>query len=517
MRTSEADPDPDSEQDSDIHLCIVQPAGYLHALGFLDQARFFRYQFRRLGARVTIGQNRLRHDAINFVFGAHLMSGNHLMFDASATQRFRCVFVNLEQLGRVGARVPDAFLELLATSPVVDYDAENISAYRGQGDGKDGEDVFLVSFAHAPYLACAPSENIALDKRPLDVLFFGSINDRRRAMLKEITTAGHQVHILPFGLYGPERDDEILRAKVVFNCHFYDSARFEQARVFQCLSLGTPVISERTAMTNVPPQFEHSVFWTPSDGVRAFFDNDFRRADFFDLARQKLARFATCDVLDQYATVLARVQHYFAARPGNANAAARWQPERIHIGSGRDYWPGWLNVDVLESAQPDVLLDLSLPLELPARMDSATLGPLELRPESIQFIYASNVLEHVRDLPRMMTNCLRLLKTGGQMLVEVPNEGSPGAWQDPTHVRAFNENSWLYYTTWFWYLGWFDERFDMVALEWLDHAHAPCKREQAHFMRVRLQKIRTSALERSMARALRPDFGGLPDDALTGR
>jgi hypothetical protein len=36
---------------------------------------------------------------------------------------------------------------------------------------------------------------------------------------------------------------------------------------------------------------------------------------------------------------------------------------------------------------------------------------------------------------------------------------SYGAWQDPTHIRAFNERSWLYYTDWFWYMGWSDARF----------------------------------------------------------
>ena len=39
-----------------IHLAIIQPAGYVHSLGFLDQARYFRHMFRRLGARVTMAR-----------------------------------------------------------------------------------------------------------------------------------------------------------------------------------------------------------------------------------------------------------------------------------------------------------------------------------------------------------------------------------------------------------------------------------------------------------------------------
>ena len=81
----------------EIHLCIVQPAGYVHSLGLVDQARYFRWQFRRLGANVSLAKNRLRHDAVNLVFGAHLG------FDATQCRRHACVFVNLEQLGDGGA------------------------------------------------------------------------------------------------------------------------------------------------------------------------------------------------------------------------------------------------------------------------------------------------------------------------------------------------------------------------------------------------------------------------------
>lgn len=52
----------------DIHLCIQQPPGYVHSLGLLDQARYFRYQFRRLGVNVSISKNRLRYDAVNIIF-----------------------------------------------------------------------------------------------------------------------------------------------------------------------------------------------------------------------------------------------------------------------------------------------------------------------------------------------------------------------------------------------------------------------------------------------------------------
>jgi hypothetical protein len=234
-----------------IHLAIMQPAGYVHSLGFLDQARYFRYQFRRLGATVTISKNRLREDAVNFVFGAHLG------FPAEWPRRHPCIFVNLEQLGQGGAKVSPEYLSLLRRSAVVDYEAANAAVY-----AIDPAEVQLVSFEHAPYLDLG--EGLALEDRPIDLLFFGSMNPRRQAFLDEVEAAGVQVSRFDAPVYGAERDDYIRQSKAVLNCHFYDSSRFEQARAFHCLSLGTPVISERCCGTEPPAAFESSVFLADS-------------------------------------------------------------------------------------------------------------------------------------------------------------------------------------------------------------------------------------------------------------
>src|SRR5689334_2168932 len=118
-----------------IHLAIMQPAGYVHSLGFLDQARYFRHQFRRLGAQVTLAKNRLREDAVNFVFGAHLG------FPADWSVRNPCVFVNLEQLGAGGAEVDAGYVKLLQGSAVIDYDRANVAAWSSRP-----QDVPVVSF-----------------------------------------------------------------------------------------------------------------------------------------------------------------------------------------------------------------------------------------------------------------------------------------------------------------------------------------------------------------------------------
>ena len=484
-----------------IHLCIVQPLGYVHSLGLFDPARYLRHQFRRFGAEVTMAKNRLRHDAVNFVFGAHLG------FDAALRQRYSCVFVNLEQLGAGGAQVPAEYIALLRGSAVVDYDFANVAAY-----ADNVCDVPVVPMLFAPYLV--PAQAVPLEDRPIDLLFIGSLNPRRRALLDRIGAQGIEVAQFDSALYGPERDHFIAQAKAVVNMHFYPSSRFEQVRVAHCLSIGTPVVSERTPATQPHPAFERSVSWFDEAGLESFFAERFAQGRFFDEAREQLAAFREHDPMEAYADLLA-----FAAGYGRAHQERRphaaWRPERIHLGSGKDYKPGWLNLDVLERAQPDLLLDLGRPLALPHRAETPRAGTVELVEGGASIIYANNVLEHVPDLPQLMGNCLALLATGGRLVIEVPYEGAPTAWQDPTHVRAMNENSWLYYTDWFWYLGWLDHRFSIEQSGWLDMNLGECAKEQAAFMRLTLVKVETTPRERMVARTMNPD-AMLPDDLDAG-
>ena len=481
----------------DIHLCIVQPPGYVHSLGFLDQARYFRHQFRRMGAEVSLAKNRLRHDAVNFVFGAHLG------FDAALRQRYSCIFVNLEQLGRGGAALPAEYLKLLAGSAVVEYDADNVPAYTTHAG-----DVPVFPLLCAPYLR--PAQVPALESRPIDLLFIGSRNERRMALLSRIKATGRAVTLLDAPIYGPERDQLILQAKAVVNAHFYETSRFEQSRVSICLSLHTPVISERGPRTRPHAAFEDNVFWFDDASLESFFEHRFATPEFFAEARAQIDRFAQIDPIEAYADMLAFAAGYGGTH-GEQRGAAPWRPTRINLGSGKDYKPGWLNIDVIERAEPDVVLDLGQPVDWPLQGCTPYAGEVVLETGSVETIYANNVLEHVPDLPQLMGNCLALLKLGGNFVIEVPYEHAPTAWQDPTHLRALNEKSWAYYTDWFWYLGWFEHRFEVEQFGYLDDSLKGCQRDAAAFMRVVLRKVETTLQERTTARVMRADFA-LPDD-----
>lgn len=129
---------------------------------------------------------------------------------------------------------------------------------------------------------------------------------------------------------------------------------------------------------------------------------------------------------------------------------------KVNLGSGKNYLVGYINIDINPMWKPDWRGDISK-LET---LSSTFFGKIEE-------IIAHDILEHIPDLVNAMQNCLNMLVEGGTMDISVPYYLSLGAWQDPTHVRAFNENSWLYYTDWFWYLGWNTHRFEMIDMQFL--------------------------------------------------
>ena len=481
-----------------INLVVIQPNGYVHSLVFVDVARALRHGLRRIGIKAHITKNRLRADCTNWILGGHLA------LRPEQIAGHRCVIVNLEQMGHAGAALPDEYRHLLGSHPVLDYDAGNLEAYRSPG-----LPVGLFEFSHVSYLE---KPTPALRDREIDLLFYGSVNDRRRDLFRRIEAAGVPVTCFDKPIYAEERDHYISNAKAVLNCSFYESHRFEQVRAFHCLSLGTPVVCERIPCQAIPKRFQESCFFFDPMDPAAFFGRVFRGEDFFDEADRRLVRWRESTPVGDTA-LLGFIRETEACLDRKVKGLAEpWRPTRINLGSGKDYRLGWLNVDVDASVQPDLVLDLSRPLQFPIRLRSELGGDVELQPDSVEEFFADNVLEHVPDLPRLMTQVLELLRDGGRFVVQVPCEGAPTAWQDPTHVRAFNQNSWLYYTDWFWYLGWLEHRFQVESLEWQDIHMKTCERQDAAFIRVILQKVETTPWERTIARTMRSNFGGIPED-----
>lgn len=187
-------------------------------------------------------------------------------------------------------------------------------------------------------------------------------------------------------------------------------------------------------------------------------------------------------------------------------------PKKLNLGSGKSFKPDHLNVDINAMWRPDICADMSMGDLFEREFESERFGRFRIPADHFDEITAIDVLEHVRDLVTLMTNCINLLRDGGALRVLVPFDLSYGAWQDPTHVRAFNERSWLYYTDWHWYIGWLESRFDLAELKFVlsdlgqkmlgegVQQEVICRTPRAvDSMQVTLKKRRLSEAERAAA------------------
>lgn len=146
------------------------------------------------------------------------------------------------------------------------------------------------------------------------------------------------------------------------------------------------------------------------------------------------------------------------------DSAGATLPRKLNLGSGKSFKADYLNVDINPMWRPDVCTDMSAADLFDREFEADRFGRFRMPAGYFDEIIATDVLEHVPDLVALMTHCLRLLRDGGVLSVLVPFDLGYGAWQDPTHVRAFNERSWLYYTDWHWYIGWRESRFDLSKM-----------------------------------------------------
>jgi SAM-dependent methyltransferase len=282
-----------------------------------------------------------------------------------------------------------------------------------------------------------------------DVLFYGSFNARRQEILNQLRTRGLVVHAV-FGVFGAELDYLIARSKMVINIHYYDNGRLEMIRLFDLLANGRAVVSELNSGELIDDDLADALVTAPYDGLvdatEALVRDDERRDR---VAKAGFAAFSR-----RRADVILR-------------EALAWSdqirpPADAILGSGKMYDAKAFNIDKDDRWHPDIVADIADPELFSREFQSPRFGALRLQRGWFDSVTASHILEHVPDLVTTMTNCLALLTDGGLLRVTVPYDLSYGAWQDPTHVRAFNERSWLYYCEWYWYLGWSEARFDLI-------------------------------------------------------
>ncbi|MFJ8106285.1 glycosyltransferase [Streptomyces sp. NPDC096132] len=211
-------------------VTILRPPGYQHWEAFQEVATTVHCALSRLGHDSVLTHDPRPAGRRHIVLGCNLLPSYPVDIPDDA------ILYNLEQIQGGSPWVTEELLRLFRKHTVWDYSTLNIRALERMGV----HDVHHVPIGHVPELERmrpAPEEDI-------DVLFVGSLNERRLETIRQLEAAGLNA-VARFGLYGDERDALIARAKIVLNVHFYEAKVFEIVRVSYLLANGRFVVSER--------------------------------------------------------------------------------------------------------------------------------------------------------------------------------------------------------------------------------------------------------------------------------
>ena len=210
------------------NVVLMQPLNYTHSMGLWDIGRLLYHSFHSLGRPSALRVNELDPKAVNVLLGYQFVTDNSLLKGCDA------VIYQLEQLSAENGWFTSERLEFMRhVKEIWDYSSDNIDFLKDKG--LTNLKLLPIGFHEALCTIPRTTQNV-------DVLFYGSINERRLKILNELRPHCRLAPI--FDLYGSQRDAWISRSKIVLNLHYYQSMIMEQVRVSYLLNNGCCVVSE---------------------------------------------------------------------------------------------------------------------------------------------------------------------------------------------------------------------------------------------------------------------------------
>jgi hypothetical protein len=238
-----------------FNICLVAPPNYIHVLAFWELAELIHFSLIELGHDSSLQFKKMEKNATNIVLGCHLLETELIPKMPQST-----IFINTEQIYLDDTLWNKNIFEWAKHFEFWDYSEKNIAKFKELGI----PNVKLLRLGFQRELSRikkAPHQDI-------DVLFYGSINERRQEILSQLQIRGLKVKSV-FGSYGKDRDKLISRSKVVLNHHFYKSEIFEIVRVFYLLSNSIAVVGEVNDTTSIDETYKNAICAAPYEELIA--------------------------------------------------------------------------------------------------------------------------------------------------------------------------------------------------------------------------------------------------------
>lgn len=135
-----------------------------------------------------------------------------------------------------------------------------------------------------------------------DVLFYGDPNcERRKAYLQELKK--HFNVTVASEVFGDKLTRMVKNAKVVVNIHYYENALLETTRLYETISLGTPVVSESSSDIVEHEYLQDVIDFCPIGDIPAMVEkiqNLLSDKEYYNERKEKIQHFTNVDNKNNY-------------------------------------------------------------------------------------------------------------------------------------------------------------------------------------------------------------------------
>ncbi|HBV1839194.1 GT99 family glycosyltransferase N-terminal domain-containing protein [Klebsiella quasipneumoniae] len=135
-----------------------------------------------------------------------------------------------------------------------------------------------------------------------DVLFYGDPNcERRKAYLQELKK--HFNVTVASEVFGDKLTRMVKNAKVVVNIHYYENALLETTRLYETISLGTPVVSESSSDIVEHEYLQDVIDFCPIGDIPAMVEkiqNLLSDKEYYNERKEKIKHFTNVDNKNNY-------------------------------------------------------------------------------------------------------------------------------------------------------------------------------------------------------------------------
>jgi hypothetical protein len=185
------------------------------------------------------------------------------------------IFFQIEQTNCLNFKSNDIFLQ--NATAVWDFSIKNYQKYKHI----DFKKIFYL-----PLLFYSPSNSYISyqDINEYDILFYGTINDRRKNILSKLKNKYNIFTTETKNIFNEELNKYIKKSKIIINLHYYNDVALEICRINEVLKFNKLVISEKPSSTDYYNQLKYSKYVVYIDEIHndlSNIDELYKTIDFY--------------------------------------------------------------------------------------------------------------------------------------------------------------------------------------------------------------------------------------------